>query len=184
MGSTDPSAKTAQRRPGFPEREFDIANALARFGIYVVVTIVVSFLLLLVYRVVFLTFTDNYVTTYRYDLIGENKGKNTIVPRNGYVFAWPFIQKVHIVDKRPMQVCISAIQRVLNCKLVQFNPAGLDLFLAWHGRDDYENNGTRENPSQFNQILMAYAYEGSGKEYPFLTVIRELKPSEIGEALR
>src|SRR3989344_2500764 len=155
MGSTDPSAKTAQRRPGFPEREFDIANALARFGIYVVVTIVVSFLLLLVYRVVFLTFTDNYVTTYRYDLIGENKGKNTIVPRNGYVFAWPFIQKVHIVDKRPMQVCIYAIQRVLNCKLVQFNP-----------------------------ILMAYACEGSGKEYPFLTVIRELKPSEIGEALR
>ena len=26
---------------------------------------------------------------------------------------------------------------------------------------------------------MAYAYDGSGKSYPFLTVIRELKPEEV-----
>lgn len=59
-------------------------------------------------------------------------------------------------------------------KLVQFNPAGLDLFLSWHGRDNYDTSAS----SKLNPILMSYAYDGSGKSYPFLTVIRELKPEE------
>jgi len=65
---------------------------------------------------------------------------------------------------------------------VKFNPKGIDLFLEWHGRANYDNNSnSREGSSLLNQILMAYAYEGSGKDYPFLTAIRELAPSEIQE---
>jgi hypothetical protein len=65
---------------------------------------------------------------------------------------------------------------VLNCKLVKFNPDGLEVFLAWHGRNNYQT-GTGGG-SSFANILMSYAYDGSGKTYPFLTVIRELKPEE------
>ena len=100
--------------------------------------------------------------------------------RTGYILSWPIVNKVHTVDGRPMQVCISAVQRVLNCKLVEFDRKGLELFLQWHGRDNYSNeSGTRESPTTFNEILKAYAYEGSGKKYPFLRIIRELKPEEI-----
>ena len=132
---------------------------------------------LLVFRVTCVTFVDNYNIPYTFDL---RNGQVERVSHTGYIVRPPLVVKVHSVDGRPMQVCISAIQRVLNCKLVQFNPEGLELFVKWHGRGDYSNDGgTRENPTTFNQILMAYAYEGSGKNYPFLTVIRELKPEEM-----
>ena len=131
----------------------------------------------LVFRVLFVNFVDNYEIPYKYD---TRTGKIEKLNHTGYIVTPPFLVKVHSVDGRPMQVCISAIQRVLNCKLVEFNPAGLELFLQWHGRNDYTNDGgTRETPTTFNQILMAYAYDGSGKSYPFLTVIRELKPEEV-----
>ena len=90
-------------------------------------------------------------------------------------------------------VCVGSVRRsqrhhpkkpiVLNCKLVQFDEDGLELFLGWHGRNNYGNEGhSRANPSEFNEILMAYAYDGSGKHYPFLRVIRELKVEEIEDA--
>lgn len=122
------------------------------------------------YRAIFLRFVDNYEIPYMYD---RRDGSIKMLDRTGYIQKLPFVQNVHTIDGRPMQVCISAIQRVLNCKLVQFNPEGLELFLEWHGRSNYSN------PGVFNEILKAYAYEGSGKNYPFLTVIRELKPGEI-----
>lgn len=132
------------------------------------------------FRACAVTFVDNYELGYKYDAL---TGRIEKLPRRGYIVAPPLLVSVHTIDARPMQVCISAIQRVLNCKLVQFNEDGLELFLSWHGRGDYSNEGgTRENPTQFNQILMAYAYEGSGKSYPFLTVIRELKNEEVQEA--
>jgi hypothetical protein len=132
---------------------------------------------LLIFRITCVNFVDNYEIAYKYD---TTTGKIERLNHTGYIVTPPFLVKVHSVDGRPMQVCISAIQRVLNCKLVEFNPSGLELFLQWHGRNDYTNDGgTRETPTPFNQILMAYAYDGSGKSYPFLTVIRELKPEEV-----
>lgn len=132
------------------------------------------------FRCTFVNFVDNYEIGYTYDAIS---GKIERLKRTGYIVTPPLIKHVHTIDGRPMQVCISSINRVLNCKLVQFNPAGLEVFLAWHGRDNYDNNSvSREStPSLLNQILMAYAYEGSGKSYPFLTIIRELKTEELGE---
>lgn len=140
-----------------------------------------------VFRVMFVNFVDNYEIGYRYDTFGENAGKIHRLQDNGYIVTWPFKTNIHTIDGRPMQVCISSINRVLNCKLVQFNPEGPELFLQWHGRGDYSNYrgvSSSGQGSQFNEILKAYAYEGSGKSYPFLTIIRELKPSEIEEALK
>lgn len=131
----------------------------------------VAFIGLLFFRIMFVNFVDNYEQGYKFDL---RIGQIERVDHTGYVVTWPFIVQVHTVDLRPMQVCINANSRVLNCKLVKFNPDGLELFLSWHGRSDYNNGGT----SNFNQILMSYAYDGSGRTYPFLTVIRELKNEE------
>lgn len=137
------------------------------------------------------TKVENYQVAYKYDLM-PGKGQIEILRNKnqdgsysyerGWVLAWPILVKVHTVDLRPMQVCINANQRVLNCKLVQFNPEGLELFLSWHGRDDYEGpgNSSMQVTTNFSEILKSYAYDGSGKTYPFLTVLRELKPEEVG----
>ncbi len=95
-----------------------------------------------------------------------------------------------------MQVRISANSRVLNAKLVQFNPdevdpdtgmRGLELFLSWHGRGNYDgpnvSGSSFASSTPFSDILTSYAYEGSGKSYPFLTIIRELKTEEVDKAL-
>lgn len=95
-------------------------------------------------------------------------GRITRVAHPGYVITHPFVSTVHTIDLRPMQVCINANNRTLNCKLVQFNPRGLDAFLAMHGRDDYDLQ-------RLNGILLSYAYEGSGRTYPFLTIVSQLE---------
>lgn len=134
---------------------------------------------IILFRITAVTLVENYEYSYKFD---RRTGEIISLGQSGYVIAPPILVSVHKIDTRPMQVCISAIQRVLNCKLVQFNPEGLQLFVKWHGRGNYSNeDGSRENPAVFNQILMAYAYEGSGHKYPFLTVIRELKSEEVEE---
>jgi hypothetical protein len=136
---------------------------------------------LLIFRMFFVNWVPFHEIPYKYD---ARTGKVERLSHTGYVITPPFVVDVEGVDGRPMQVCISAIQRVLNCKLVQFDSAGLELFLSWHGVGHYSNDGgSQENPTTFNQIMMAYAYDGSGKNYPFLHVVRELKPEEIGDSL-
>ena len=124
-----------------------------------------------------ITFVDSYELGYRYDL---RTGKISRVNHTGYVLHAPLVVEVHTVDLRPMQVCINANSRVLNCKLVQFQEEGLELFLSWHGRNDYESGeGGRLHP-----ILMSYAYDGSGRAYPFLKIVRELKADEKAAPLQ
>ncbi len=158
------------------ENTNDVGNLLKSFWIKLFVglflLVVLSLMGLCTFRTTFVDFVDNYELAYKYD---RRDGTITRLDRTGYFLNPPVLVNVHSIDLRPMQVCISAIQRVLNCKLVQFNPEGLELFLEWHGRGNY-NAGSM---STFNEILKAYAYEGSGKNYPFLTVIRELKPGEV-----
>jgi|SRR3989338_76928 len=145
-------------------------------GIVIGAVLVLAIAGLILFRMFCVNFVDNYELGYKYTLFGAGKGKIEVLKEQGYIITAPFIVKVHKVDLRPMQVCINANQRVLNCKLVQFNPNGLELFLSWHGRNDYEGGSTVVGG--FNNILMSYAYDGSGKEYPFLTVLRELKNEE------
>lgn len=141
------------------------------------------------YRGLFLNWVDNYQFAYTYDYW---TGKATPVTHNGYVYAPPFVRSVHTIDLRPMQVCISSIQRVLNCKLVHFDPyakdpetglQGWELFIKWHGRNDYEGPGTSNTPSTtdslFRAILTNYAYDGTGRSYPFLVIEKELKGDAV-----
>lgn len=133
--------------------------------------LVLSLLALLVFRVMFVNYIDNYELGYKYD---ARTGKVEILGKRGYVVTAPIVVTVHTIDLRPMQVCINANNRVLNCKLVKFNPDGLNLFLQWHGRANYD-------AATLNPILLSYAYDGSGRAYPFLTVLRELKPENDKE---
>jgi hypothetical protein len=170
--------ETAKQHAGW------VKKTLGTLGITLAALFVLAIVGLIVFRIAFVDFVDNYEIGYRYDTFGPNAGKIQILPRTGYFVTYPFRTKIHTIDGRPMQVCISAIKRVLNCKLVEFNPTGINLFLQWHGRNDYENNGGTTtdgttNLSQFNQILMNYAYDGSGRNYPFLTILRELKSGDV-----
>lgn len=152
------------------------------------ITVGVLLVLLIIFRLSFVTFIENYEMGYKFD---TRNGQTTIINRTGYVIEPPFIVRVHTIDTRPVQVCINANSRVLNCKLVRFklknkdgsfNKKGFDLFIAWHGRNDYSTEGGASS-ANLKDILMSYAYDGSKDleaNYPFLEVMKELKPeSEI-----
>lgn len=132
-------------------------------------------LLSLLFRGLFFTFVDNTDYAYKFDTIS---GEVTELlnsdgsPKQGYIFNWPIVERVHTIDMRPMQVCINANSRVLNCKLVQFNPDGFKTLIAWHGRQDY-------NSYMFEQIMMSYAYDPSSRSYPFLRITKELKNEDV-----
>lgn len=136
-------------------------------GAFVVLVLVLA----LMARVMFFDFVDNYEMAYLFD---KRKGEIYVLKddmgnlKNGYIFSYPFVQSVHRLDLRPMQVCINANQRVLNCKLVEFNPDGFDLFIEWHGRADYTT-------FQLKDIMTSYAYDESKQKYPFLNILKELK---------
>ena len=129
----------------------------------------------LLYRAMFFTFVDNYEFAYKFE---SNTGRMYPLVNpdgsqmQGYIFKWPIIESVHTIDTRPMQVCINANSRVLNCKLVQFKTEGFETFIAWHGRGDY-------GQVELNNILMSYAYDPSQKQYPFLKVVKELKNQDV-----
>ena len=161
---------------GVEKRRTRVALRVAGYGL------LIPLVALLFFRIMFVNYVDNYELGYKFD---SRTGEITILPRTGYFATPPFVVSVHHIDLRPMQVCISSIQRVLNCKLVQFNPnpEGVKLFLSWHGRQDYDGPVTQNTSSDsqttihntyFQSVLMNYAYGGDKKEYPFLTVLREL----------
>ena len=137
-----------------------------------------SLFLIMVLIVVFKPwgYVDYHELGYIFD---SRNGKVTVLEHPGYYSRVPLFQNIHTVDLRPRQVCItvgnsnsdSANTRVLNCKLVSFNPLGLKQFISWHGRGDY-------NGSLLNDLLKIYAYDSTGKTYPFLTISTELKDAD------
>jgi hypothetical protein len=141
-----------------------------------VLTLIVG---LIFVRVAFFDFVDNYEMAYLFD---KRKGEIYVLKdekgnlKNGYIFSYPFINSVHKIDLRPMQVCINANSRVLNCKLVEFNPKGFDLFIEWHGRADY-------TAYQLKDIMTSYAYDESSQKYPFLNILKELKNEDYTDNL-
>lgn len=121
-----------------------------------------------------LTFVNSYELGYAFNY---RTGQLSILPRTGLVMTSP-LTIVHTVDLRPVQVCITGgsdgdndtsgiNSRVLNCKLVRFNRAGLTEFLSLHGRNNYDQKELRS-------YLRIYAYDESGRHYPFLTILQEL----------
>lgn len=140
-------------------------NTLEKIGYGIGGIILLALIVALFIRMLFINFVDNHEFGYRFNAL---TGEVTELNQKGYVWSAPFIVKIHTIDTRPFQVTVSANNRVLNAKLVQFNPAGYRLFIAWHGRDDYDQ-------MSLNPILTSYAFDPSQKDYPFLTVLKELK---------
>lgn len=138
---------------------------------------------LLIFRIGWVSFIDSHEFGYKYDtrtgvisaIVGED-GKY----KTGYYISPPILVKVNTIDLRPMQVCINANTRVLNCKLVMFNPDGFKDFLNMHGRDDYYTVSAGGGKGNLYDILMSYAYDGSDlQKYPFLTIDKELNANSI-----
>lgn len=122
------------------------------------------------------TFVDNYEFAYKFNKVTgvtEQLINEDGTYMRGYILHRPLVDVVHTIDLRPMQICISANSRVLNCKLVRFDPKGFKLFIDWHGRADYN----REN---LKDVLMSYAYDPNyeGNEYPFLKIDKGTNVSE------
>lgn len=150
-------------------------NALKNIGITLAVLLVLTGIGAVVTRVAFYDFVENYEMAYMFDkskgeiiLLKDDKGRL----QTGYVFSYPLINSIHKIDLRPLQVCINANSRVLNCKLVQFNPEGFSTFIEWHGRGDYTK-------FQLEEILKSYAYDTDPSSYSFLTIKKELKGENV-----
>lgn len=148
------------------------SNNWGKFLVGVFTTIIFGLTALWIYVANWWAFVDNYEVGYRFN---ARTGEMSVLERTGWIQKQPFFELIGTIDTRPMQVCINANSRVLNCKLVRFNPAGIETFLEWHGRD-------WRNSSTLDQILMSYAYDGTGRNYPFLTILRELKSQDIDAA--
>jgi len=169
---------------------FDLVSRLFKgmLGIFLVVAIVLGFLLV-IFRTTCVNFVDNYELGYKYD---KRTGEITYLERTGYFVTPPFLVSIHTIDLRPMQVCISANQRVLNCKLVEFDPIGLQQFLSWHGRGNYvgpgntssgqtsSGNTVNTTRTPFSEILMVYAFDETGNSYPFLKIHQGTAPTSTG----
>jgi hypothetical protein len=173
--------------------EFDwetIKKMTATFLGKTVVTLVVLTVLALfafsLFYMFFVNVVDNYEVGYKFDMrVGKiqpliagwevKDGKRVPVYQHGWIVTPPFIVKVHTIDTRPTQVSISANNRVLNAKLVSFNPDGMELFLSWHGRKDYSIEDLA--PGGFVDILKSYAYDDTGRKYPFLNISTQLRAS-------
>ena len=116
------------------------------------------------------TFVDNYEFGFAYDKV---TGKIEKIERNGWIVRWPIRYAVHTIDLRPYQVQIGFNQRVLNAKLVRFNPEGLEMFIEWHGRS------AGDDTTNMLEILKCYAFDREdGRDCPFLAVVSELAPGQ------
>lgn len=109
-------------------------------------------------------------------------GDITIQDRPGWHLTSPFVS-VSTIETRPFQVCLNAGARVLNCKLIRFNPTGAKEFVRLQGFHYWNttiggcNRGGSEcSLNDFGRIMLGYAY--SDQSYPFLEILEEIKPGK------
>jgi hypothetical protein len=134
------------------------------------VVMVLAVVGVLVWRIFWVTFVDNYELAFSYNKLN---GQIALVNRTGWIVRTPFVYSVHAIDLRPYQVTISANARILNAKLVRFNTQGLATFVEWHGRD------AGDSTDNMLEILKCYAFDrDEGRDCPFLTVISVLAPNQ------
>lgn len=150
----------------------------------IIVVAVISVVVLLgagLFYLFFVSFVDNYELGFTFNRFS---GEIKALDRTGYFIFNPIKYKVHAIDLRPYQLSITAsfndssisqgvASRVLNAKLVQFNPTGLKTFVAWHGR------GAGDHLSNLKEIMKCYAFDREGgKDCPFIIVLSEINPSQ------
>lgn len=145
-------------------------STLERRLVYTGIVIVSLLILVGLFRVTFVDFVDNHEYGYKFD---RRTGEITKLKDKGYYVTLPFVVKIYTIDMRPMQVCINANNRVLNCKLVQFDTTGFDTFIKWHGVGNYSVHNPKQT-GDLSDILMSYAYDPYREKIPFLKVVKEL----------
>lgn len=112
------------------------------------------------------TSVDNYELGYSFD---RYTGKIERIERQGWIVMPWWHYSVNTIDLRPQQISISANQRVLNAKLVRFDPEGLETFVEWHGR------GAGDTAAEMGEILKSYAFNvNGGADCPFLSILDEM----------
>ncbi|MEN9613889.1 MAG: hypothetical protein RLZZ347_196 [Candidatus Parcubacteria bacterium] len=138
--------------------------------VFLGVVIVVGVLGVGAWRMWWVTDVDVHELGFNYNRI---TGQIETIDRPGWYTRTPVINSVHTIDLRPHQVTISANSRILNAKLVRFNPEGLRTFIDWHGRD------AGDLTSGMLEILKSYAFDrDEGRDCPFLTVVSVLQPNQ------
>lgn len=147
---------------------------MKRFGVLFGSTAAVIAVVAIVGLFIFFAFWVNNVDKHELGFVYDRvTGKIENLERNGWIVRTPLRYSVHRIDLRPYQVQISANERILNAKLVRFNPEGLETFVAWHGR----NAG--DNLNNLKEILKCYAFDKlEGKDCPFLEVVSEISPNQ------
>ena len=95
-----------------------------------------------------------------YNSIG---GKVWVQGRPGWYVTAPTVE-VAVIPTVPLRVTIPSEAKVINTKIVRFNPKGVDEFIRLQGFSYFSNQG-------IENILMGYAF--SGQKYPFLDVLQE-----------
>lgn len=142
-------------------------------GIILGVLVALAIISLVIWRVFFVTMVDAHELAFSYDRLD---GQIEQIKETGWVTRLPIRYAVHTIDMRPYQVTISANQRILNAKLVRFNPEGIDKFVEWHGRD------AGDNLQNLLEILKCYAFDKEGgASCPFLTILNEVSPGQAGD---
>ena len=150
-------------------------SILKTCGGIVILCLVASFFGLLIWRALWVTNVDKHQLAFSFD---RKTGEIEVIDHTGWVVLTPIRYSVHRIDLRPYQLTISVNQRVLNAKLVRFDPKGLATFVEWHGRNagDYTGN--------LLEILKCYAFDmAEGKDCPFLKVIQVIAPNQGAQEL-
>ena len=135
-----------------------------------------------IFRIFWVTSVDKHEMAFSFDVF---TGKIEKIEKSGWVIRNPVRYSIHTIDLRPYQIQINISpngggfsnsginSRVLNAKLVRFNPEGLETFILWHGRK------SGDNLSNMLEILRCYAFDRKeGADCPFLTVISQLSPDQ------
>ncbi len=150
--------------------------------------VVLAMLVLVIFRGTCVTFVDKHELGFQYD---KFTGQISRLNRTGYIVRNPIRYTVHTVDLRPYQISITALpnvssdstsgsdvgRRVLNAKLVKFNPEGLETFIAWHGRT------AGDSLNNLLEIMKCYAFDATGgRDCPFITIINEISPGQGGQS--
>jgi hypothetical protein len=145
-------------------------NIYKTFGFVLACGVVLLGAATLIFMGTFVTTVDKHEFAFIFD---RWSGRIEPITNTGWVIRMPVRYAVNTIDLRPVQITISANQRVLNAKLCQFNPAGIDTFIAWHGRDAANWH------DDLVEILKCYAFDtANGADCPFLEIIQEIAPNQ------
>lgn len=164
----------------------NVGSFFKKLSWWIVILLIVCVIALPFWRWGWVTLIEKHEFAFVFNKVG---GAVNIINHTGYYIANPITKRVHTIDLRPHQIQINnngtstmsahadVNSRVLNAKLVRFNPAGLDTFIAWHGMD------AGDDVDKLLSILKIYAFDpDGGKDCPFLIVEKSLASTGVHDA--